>query len=122
MSNCKTCCGTDTQKQHTHSHEHGHDHDHEHNHETGNFGLIFSFILFGIGLVLQYIIKPDWFINNNLVQFILFGIAYIPVAYPVLINAFELLKKKDFFNEFSLMEYAETVINGSWQNDLLLWM
>ncbi len=108
MSNCNTCCSTETQKQHTHNHGHDHsnDHDHDHSHQANNFGLIFSFILFGIGLILQYIIKPDWFINHNLIQFILFGIAYIPVAYPVLINAFELLKKKDFFNEFSLMGIA----------------
>lgn len=108
MSNCKTCCGEDEQHLHNHSHEskeHDHD-DHDHDHSTSKWTLIFSLVVFFLGLILQYIIKADWFLANDWIRLIWFLVAYIPVAYPVWVQAFELFAKKDFFNEFSLMGIA----------------
>lgn len=108
MSNCKTCCGEDEQHLHNHSHEskeHHHD-DHDHDHSTSKWILIFSLVVFFLGLILQYIIKADWFLANDWIRLIWFLVAYTPVAYPVWVQAFELFAKKDFFNEFSLMGIA----------------
>ena len=105
MSNCKTCCAED---QHQHSHQgHNHDeHDHNHDHSTNKWTLIFSLSIFFIGLILQYILQPNWFVNNEWIRGLWFLTAYLPVAYPVWVQAYELLLKKDFFNEFSLMGLA----------------
>lgn len=108
MSNCKTCCGEDEQHLHNHSHEskeHHHD-DHDNDHSTSKWILIFSLVVFFLGLILQYIIKADWFLANDWIRLIWFLVAYTPVAYPVWVQAFELFAKKDFFNEFSLMGIA----------------
>ena len=108
MAKCSTCCG----EEEIHSHQlnykdHNHPHnDDEHNHGFGLKGLIFSLIVFFVGLILQYLIKAPWFLENEWVRFIWFAIAYIPVAKPVWTEAIELFAKKDFFNEFSLMGIA----------------
>lgn len=108
MSNCKTCCGEDEQHLHNHSHEskEHHHYDHDHDHSTSKWILIFSLVVFFLGLILQYIIKADWFLANDWIRLIWFLVAYTPVAYPVWVQAFELFAKKDFFNEFSLMGIA----------------
>ncbi|QTV06575.1 heavy metal translocating P-type ATPase [Faecalibacter bovis] len=108
MSNCKTCCGEDEQHFHNHSHEsNSNNHnDHDHDHSTNRWTLIFSLVIFFLGLTFQYIIKAEWFLGNEWIRLIWFAVAYIPVAYPVWVQAFELFLKKDFFNEFSLMGIA----------------
>jgi len=107
MANCKTnCCSTNEQHTKHKGHQHEHDHDHEHSHDSNNYGVIFSFVLFGIGILLQYVIKPEWFLKDGPARLILYLLAYIPIAFPVLKNAWKLLIKKDFFNEFSLMGIA----------------
>lgn len=108
MSNCKNCCGDDDLNLINHSHHHNEhtDEDHDHDHSTNKWTLIFSLLVFFTGLILQYIIKAEWFIANEWIRLIWFAIAYIPVAFPVWIQAFELFVKKDFFNEFSLMGVA----------------
>lgn len=104
MSNCKTCCSMENEHQHNHQSEH--QHGDEHNHGFGKTGLIISLALFFIGLFLQYILQPEWFISNEWIRLAWFALAYIPVAYPVWIEAIELMGKRDFFNEFSLMGIA----------------
>ncbi|MBS7334185.1 MAG: cadmium-translocating P-type ATPase [Weeksellaceae bacterium] len=108
MSNCKTCCGEDEQHFHNHSHESNtnNHNDHDHDHSTNRWTLIFSLVIFFLGLTFQYIIKAEWFLGNEWIRLIWFAVAYIPVAYPVWVQAFELFLKKDFFNEFSLMGIA----------------
>ena len=102
MSNCKSCCGTDD-----HIHVQGeHSHEHEHNHSNSKLFLGISLVVFFSGLIIQYIIKSPWFVEQEIVRLIWFGIAYILVAYPVWKEAFGLAKKLDFFNEFSLMGIA----------------
>lgn len=104
MSNCKTCCSTE---EHTHQqHNHSNHEEHDHNHGFGTKGLIFSLIIFSLGMILQYLIQPQWFIQNEWVRLLWFLVAYIPVAKPVWQEALELVAKKDFFNEFSLMGIA----------------
>lgn len=104
MSTCKTCCSTEHEHQHQNKSDHHHDEDHDHG--FGKTGLVISLILFFAGLLLQYFIQPEWFISNDWVRLIWFVLAYIPVAYPVWIEAIELMGKRDFFNEFSLMGIA----------------
>ena len=105
MSHCKSCC-TDETHEVKHSHNPNSKEfspEEEHNHGFGYKGLIFSLIVFFLGLILQYVIKSPWFINNEWVRLCWFAVAYLPVAKPVWQEAIELFAKKDFFNEFSLM-------------------
>lgn len=100
MANCKSCCGTE---EHQHSHD---EHSHEHNHSNSKLFLGISLVVFFSGLILQYIVKSSWFVENETVRLLWFGVSYILVAYPVWSEAFGLAKKLDFFNEFSLMGIA----------------
>ena len=80
--------------------------DHDHDNSTSKTALIISAIIFAIGLILQYYIKPAFFIQNEWVRAVWFGISYLFVGVPILKNAINLAKEKDFFNEFSLMTIA----------------
>ncbi|MCS3867893.1 Cd2+/Zn2+-exporting ATPase [Chryseobacterium ginsenosidimutans] len=102
------CCSTKPKKEHNHSHE-GHDHDHSH--DTGDkstfqmfLPAIISFGLLLIGIALDYYIKPDWF--TGWVRLVWYLIAYIPVGWPVLKEAYESIKNGDVFSEFFLMGIA----------------
>ncbi len=90
-------------------HEHKHDHDHE---GDPNFSwwkspevirAVISFILLITGIVLDNTISSQ-FINPF--RIIFYAVAFIPVAYPVVIDAFNSIVKKDIFNEFFLMVIA----------------
>lgn len=100
------CCSTSSKVQHD---ENSHDHDHNHVIDTTNkwalFGpAIVSFVLLTTGLLLDYVIKPDWFTETF--RLILYSFAYIPVGFPVLKEAFESIRKGDVFSEFFLMTIA----------------
>ncbi|WP_312824545.1 heavy metal translocating P-type ATPase [Epilithonimonas sp.] len=104
MANCSSgCCGTDHHQEH--SHQHNHD-DHDHSHSNSKLGLIISLVIFFSGLILDFWIKADWFTDNLWLRFGLYFVSYILVAFSVFKDAFELAKKLDFFNEFSLMGIA----------------
>ncbi len=104
MANCSSgCCGTDHHQEH--SHQHNHD-DHDHSHSNSKLGLIISLVIFFSGLILDFWIKADWFTNNVWLRFGWYFVSYILVAFSVFKDAFELAKKLDFFNEFSLMGIA----------------
>ena len=104
------CCSSSTEKDnhdHSHNDSDGHTHDHEinANNKLALFGpAIGSFLLLIIGILLDYVIKPEWFTQN--LRLILYSFAYIPVGFPVLKEAFESIKKRDVFSEFFLMTIA----------------
>lgn len=104
MANCSSgCCETDNHQEH--SHQHNHD-NHDHSHSNSKLGLIISLVIFFSGLILDFWIKADWFTNNIWLRFGWYFVSYILVAFSVFKDAFELAKKLDFFNEFSLMGIA----------------
>lgn len=100
----KACCST-SNDEHKDTHDHNHEgHDHEHNNSKILLGA--SLAIFFAGIFVQYVLKPTWFVDNQTIRLIWFGISYIIVAFPVWGEAFKLAKKLDFFNEFSLMGIA----------------
>lgn len=101
MANCNNCCSVE--ENHDHS---SHDHDHEHNHDNSKLILGISLAIFFLGLIIQYIFKPSWFIDHQYIRLAWYGVAYVLVAFSVWREAFDLAKKFDFFNEFSLMGIA----------------
>lgn len=105
MANCSSgCCGTDDHHE-EHSHQHNHN-DHDHSHSNSKISLIISLVIFFSGLILDFWIKADWFTNNLWLRFGWYFVSYLLVAFSVFKDAFELAKKLDFFNEFSLMGIA----------------
>ncbi len=80
--------------------------DHDHDHSTSNKSLLISASIFLVGLVFQYFVKPNFFIQFDWFRAVWYGISYLFVGLPVLNNAVHLAKEKDFFNEFSLMTIA----------------
>jgi len=108
-----SCCNSQSHSSHQHDHEQGHlhndDHGHDHSHSEDPLAFktylpaLVTFVMLLIGIVFDYlfelqafqIIRPYWYI-----------VAYLPVGIPVLKEALETFKVKDFFTEFSLMSIA----------------
>jgi len=63
-----------------------------------------SFILLMTGLFFDFILKAALF--SGPVRLIWYVVAYVPVGFPVIKEAFSAITRKDFFNEFSLMTIA----------------
>lgn len=103
MSTQHDCCSHHNHSTHKNTH---HDNAHDHDHDSNNLFLIISLILFFSALITQYIIQPDWFFENRWIPLIWFGFSYVLIAYNVWKQAFQLAKRFDFFNEFSLMGIA----------------
>ncbi|RKE80396.1 heavy metal translocating P-type ATPase [Epilithonimonas arachidiradicis] len=104
MANCSSgCCETDQHQEHSHQHNHS---DHDHSHGSSKTGLIISLIIFFSGLFLDFWLRVDWFTGNQWLRFGWYFASYILVAFLVFKEAFELARKLDFFNEFSLMGIA----------------
>lgn len=102
------CCSTKPKKEHNHHHE-GHDHEHSHDVENQSVFRMFlpaivSFVLLLIGISLDNFIENTWF--NGWIRLVFYLIAYIPVGFPVLEEAFESIKNGDVFSEFFLMGIA----------------
>lgn len=103
------CCAVDEKVNHEgHSHDDGHDHDH-----TAPEGesmlrffapAIFSFVFMMLGLGFDYVFPQDWF--QGWVRFGWYLVAYLPVGFPVLKEAWGSILKGDFFSEFLLMGIA----------------
>lgn len=97
-----TCCATEEQN-HNHSHK---DHDHG---DVSSFKTyipaVISFLMLMVGILFDYFDKPEFF-QNQTVRFIWYSVAYIPVGFPVFREAFETMKKGEFFTEFTLMSVA----------------
>ncbi|MEO8002365.1 MAG: heavy metal translocating P-type ATPase [Arenimonas sp.] len=95
------CCG----------HDHGHSDDDGHDHSSSNDTLLTMFLpalislaLLLIAIALDAYVKPDWF--NDWVRIIWYVVAYLPVGFPVLREAFESISKGQVFSEFFLMVVA----------------
>ncbi|MGZ5210219.1 MAG: HAD-IC family P-type ATPase, partial [Kaistella sp.] len=111
----KECCSTNENPQsvsrvpHDHNRhgDHGHDHSHDNTSQTV-FQLFLpagiSFILLAAGLLLDYGLKPDWF--TGWIRIALYLLAYLPVGFPVIKEAFLSIRHGDFFSEFLLMTIA----------------
>lgn len=98
------CCS------HDHEDEHNHNHDEEHDHDHGDASAfktylpaIFSLAFLLLGIAFDYF-KLSFF--ENPVRVIWYLLAYIPVAYPVLKEAFTTIAKGEIFTEFLLMGLA----------------
>jgi Cd2+/Zn2+-exporting ATPase len=100
-----------------HSESDGHDHDHEHadddGHDHGNSDQttmqmftppIISFILLIVAIALDNWITQSWF--TGWVRIAWYIVAYLPVGFPVIREAFESFAKKEIFSEFLLMSIA----------------
>lgn len=96
----QTCnCSID----HTDSH-------HDHNHgDSSSFKTyipaIISFLMLLIGILSDHFKSPEFF-QNEFIRLPWYTIAYLIVGIPVILQAIKLLRKLDFFNEFSLMSIA----------------
>ncbi len=104
------CCSTKPEKEPHHEHDHE-EHDHDHSHDTGDQSVlqmflpaIISFALMLGGIILDYYIKPDWF--TGWIRPVWYLIAYIPVGWPVLKEAYQSIIHGDVFSEFFLMGVA----------------
>lgn len=100
------CCG------HDRGHHHDHDDDddgcccgHDHGHEEGDgkdllIRLVIAAVLFCVGLALNFLALPTF------VPAIVFGVAYLVAGYRVLLEAWEGIRKGDWFGEEFLMSIA----------------
>jgi len=95
--------------EHKHEHEHGHDHGHEHSHSHEHGGehegnpipfIIIGAVLLIAGVVLEKLRMDYWFYFTPLI------IAYVLLAYPVILEAAEKLINGNVFNEDFLMVVA----------------
>jgi len=103
------CCSTKPKKEQNHFD--GDDHDHGHSHDTEDkstfqmfLPAIISFSLLLIGIALDNYIKNDWF--SGWIRLVWYLVAYFPVGFPVLKEAYESIIKGDIFSEFFLMGIA----------------
>lgn len=94
--------------EHTHEHSHeGHDHEHEHGGSTGLRQYLpagISFLMLLSGIAFDNYIQNSFF--SGYVRLVWYLVAYAPVGLPVIKEAFETIKRKDFFTEFTLMVLA----------------
>ena len=103
----KDCCSADSDAE-DHS---GQDNDHNHDHGDTNesvFGMflpaIISFVLLAIALLFDNFLPQSWF--NGWIRIVWYVVAYVPVGFPVLKDAFQSIKKGGIFSEFFLMGIA----------------
>lgn len=78
-------------------------HEHQHDHGIEYLPTISSLLLLLSGILLSYF-EVSWF--DDLIKFIWFTVAYLPVGGKVLLQAARNIAKGDVFNEFFLMGIA----------------
>ncbi len=109
----KECCSTNEKPLNksniAHPEHEGHEHNHSHDHdERSPFQMflpaLISFTFLLIGIAFDDLLKQEWF--SGFVRFALYFLAYIPVGFPVMKEAFSSIKNGDFFSEFLLMTIA----------------
>ena len=111
QSSNKPECSTHSGHNHDHNHDHSHGDGHDHSHDLEDktaFQLfqpaLLSLILLLVAIGLDnYFVQP-WF--TGWVRIVWYVIAYIPVGFPVIKEAIESIRYKDFFSEFFLMSIA----------------
>ena len=104
------CCTLEekiNKKTEHHSDDDEHDHDHS-NAEKSTFQMfipaIISFVLLMIAIGLDNYFPQSWFTGN--IRLGWYILAYIPVGFPVVKEAFESIRKGEIFSEFLLMSIA----------------
>lgn len=97
------CCATHEEPKH--SDDDGHDHSSS-NQTTFQMFLpaIISFVLLLVAIGLDNYFTQSWF--TGWVRIVWYVLAYIPVGFPVLKEAFESIRKGEIFSEFLLMSIA----------------
>lgn len=100
--------GNTVNNAHNNETENSEEDEHDHNHSDEQTSVLkqylpagISFVLLLIGILLDNYIKQDFF--KSYFRFVWYFIAYLPVGFPVLKEAFETLRKGAFFTEFTLM-------------------
>ena len=83
---------------------HHHHHHHHHHSKTMLVLPVVSLVMLVSGLVFQHV-EMEW-IEHPVYGLVWFLIAFLPVGFPVMKEAWEGCMEKDFFNEFSLMVLA----------------
>ena len=106
----QTCCTLEeklNKKTEHHSDDDGHDHEHS-NEEKSTFQMflpaIISFILLMVAIGFDNYFIQSWF--TGYVRIGWYILAYIPVGFPVVKEAFESIRKGEIFSEFLLMSIA----------------
>ena len=97
------CCTLDSDAEH-HSEQ-----DHDHGSSTGSLITLFlpaiiSFVLLLLALSLDHLFSQSWFFGW--IRIVWYVVAYLPVGFPVLKEAFDSIKKGAVFSEFFLMSIA----------------
>lgn len=97
------CCSSKKQK---HTNHEGHDH--SHNPNESNFKMflpsIISLVFLLISISFDNYFTSNWFTGWARITW--YAVAYIPVGFPVIKEAIESIRYKDFFSEFLLMVIA----------------
>ncbi|MCH3883694.1 heavy metal translocating P-type ATPase [Tenacibaculum aquimarinum] len=86
-----------------HSHDDGHNHSGQSNNYKAYVPAIISFTMLIIGIALDYFdveFFKDW------IRIVWYGVAYIPVGFPVVKEGWKSITKGDVFTEFFLMSIA----------------
>jgi Cd2+/Zn2+-exporting ATPase len=105
-----SCCTTDaSSRDHSkageHSDEDGHDHSGDQDSTYKMFlPAIISLILLLIAIGFDHYFPQTWFVGR--VRILWYGLAYLPVGFPVLKEAFASISKGEIFSEFFLMSIA----------------
>ncbi|HQV54483.1 MAG TPA: heavy metal translocating P-type ATPase, partial [Chitinophagaceae bacterium] len=119
------CCTAQEQKIYTdanakkllgkHHNEDGHNHEHSdddgHNHGSTDNSTFQMFLpaIISFALLMIAIAFDNWFLQSwftGWVRIVWYVVAYIPVGFPVIKEAFESIRKGDVFSEFLLMSIA----------------
>ncbi len=98
------CSGHGSAHSHEHGHEHGHDHEEE-EHGPSVRTMIICAVLMTVGLLAEHFVPA---VENNatlgrVIVLFCFALPYVLCGQSVLQAGWESFKKKDFFNEFTLM-------------------
>lgn len=104
----ESCCTPKSKKQHKHSEDDGHDHDHSHSANESTFKIflpsVISLALLLAAIGFDNVLAADWF--TGWIRIAWYIVAYIPVGFPVIKEAFESIKEGEIFSEFLLMVIA----------------
>ncbi|MFY7666772.1 heavy metal translocating P-type ATPase [Flavobacterium sp.] len=104
----ESCCSTKSKKKHEHSEGDGHDHEHSHSANESTFKMFFpsiiSLVLLLTAIGFDNVFAADWF--TGWIRIVWYVVAYIPVGFPVIKEAFESIKEGEIFSEFLLMVIA----------------
>ncbi len=92
-----------------HHEDDGHNHSHDHSHEGGlgwkaYLSALISLVLLLSGLAVEHLQEASFF--KGWIKIVWYTLAYIPVGFPVIKEAWEALHKGEVFTEFFLMSIA----------------